>query len=124
LDLIYRAEGRIPRLSFDPNRVTQLMRNLLSNVIKYTKVGQVTVTVRQQIADRRVRVEVTNTGIGISAKNQRALFQPFVRLTEEKLGTGLGLAIAKGIIEAHGGTIGVRSAPGKGSTFWFELPRR
>jgi CheY-like chemotaxis protein len=102
-----------------------VLTNLLSNAHKYTPVeGSIEVAVRAE-ADQ-VRVDVRDTGIGLSAEEQEQLFTKFYRArhpeVQEVVGTGLGLAITRSLIELHGGTIGVRSAPGEGSTFTFTLP--
>src|SRR5690606_16752657 len=83
-------------------------------------------TVRTFLEDGHVMTEVTDTGIGIAREDVPKLFTRFKQLdmsaTRAAGGTGLGLSIAKGLIEAHGGRIGVESEPGRGSTFWFTLP--
>lgn len=110
----------------DPVRIGQVVSNLLDNALKYTPAGgKVHMTARG--VDGRVRVEVTDTGIGLDDEGLAQVFEPFTQLHDTKAkpqgGTGLGLHIAKGIVEQHGGTIGVESpGPGQGSTFWFELP--
>jgi signal transduction histidine kinase len=109
----------------DPDRVAQVLVNLLSNAVKFSEAGT---TVRA--AARRdgawVRFEVADQGRGIPADKVHTLFDRFQQVdlsdSRQKGGTGLGLAICKGIVEEHGGHIGVESADGAGSTFWFTLP--
>lgn len=111
-------------LAFDPEGLRRVLSNLISNAIKFTAEGKVTVT----LARRRGMVvgEVTDTGLGLSTDQQKRLFNKFEQmrnpLDPEQKGTGLGLVVAKSIIEAHGGKISVKSRPGKGSTFSFQLP--
>lgn len=109
----------------DRSRVGQVLLNFLSNAIKYNREGgTVTVTLTQG-APGFNRISVTDQGQGIPASKLHLLFTPFERLGAEGTsveGTGLGLAVCKGLIEAMRGTIGVDSVPGKGSTFWIELP--
>src|SRR5947207_9831292 len=112
----------------DRGRVLQILLNLLSNAIKFTpEGGQVTLGARLEGGGRHVRVAVSDTGIGIAPEDQAKLFQEFVQLdaapSRRYEGTGLGLALSKRLVELHGGAIGVESALGKGSTFWFTLPR-
>jgi len=111
----------------DPVRLRQVLLNLLSNAIKFsTDGGRVTLSARLEDT-ARVRVAVTDTGIGIAPADQRKLFQEFVQLDASESrryeGTGLGLALSKRLVELHGGTIGVDSEVGTGSTFWFTLRR-
>jgi len=109
----------------DPQHLKQVLLNLLTNAIKYNHVGgTVTVTCRED--DGRVRLGVTDTGSGIAPELHERLFAPFDRLDADSRGiegTGLGLALSKGLTEAIGGSLGVESAPGVGSTFWLDLPR-
>jgi signal transduction histidine kinase len=112
-------------LHIDGKRVGQIIYNLVSNAIKFTpKGGSVRVTTFRE--NGHVRTEVTDTGIGIATEDVSKLFTRFKQLdmsaTRQAGGTGLGLSIAKALVEAHGGQIGVRSEPGKGSTFYFTLP--
>jgi two-component system, sensor histidine kinase and response regulator len=115
------------RLSGDPGRLRQIIINLVSNAIKFTDNGEIMVSaqilglpVKQKY---KLHVEVTDSGIGISAEEQAALFQPYRQAGgdhgRKHQGTGLGLAITRELVEAMGGEIGVVSAPGKGSRFWF-----
>lgn len=113
-------------ITADHLRVRQVLLNLLSNAIKFTpEGGQVRLAGRTE--EGGVRVEVADTGIGISAADQGKLFQEFVQLdpsaSRQYEGTGLGLALCKRLVELHGGRIGVDSERGRGSTFWFTLPR-
>ena len=112
----------------DHGRLRQILLNLLSNAIKFTTDGgRITLSGRLEAGGRSVRVAVTDTGIGIAPDDQAKLFQEFVQLdaspSRRYEGTGLGLALSKRLVELHGGTIGVESELGKGSTFWFTLPQ-
>jgi len=107
----------------DPDRIKQLLLNLLDNAVKFTpKGGVVTLSLRWE---RTVaRIEVADTGVGIPREEQEAIFQRFYRVEEarSKRGSGLGLAICSWIVSVHSGSIEVRSEPGKGSTFTVRLP--
>ncbi|BAV33373.1 hypothetical protein SCL_1058 [Sulfuricaulis limicola] len=115
------------RLRGDPGRLRQIIINLLGNAIKFTHSGEVVLSVKKlhdDSADRvRLHVEVADTGIGISAKEQARLFQPYnqggAATTRRYGGTGLGLTISKELAEAMSGQIGVKSQEGRGSVFWF-----
>jgi PAS domain S-box-containing protein len=111
-------------LWMDPQRISQVLINLIGNAIKFTPPGG-RIQVRARVEQARLRCEVEDTGPGIAPEDLPRLFQRFRQLeagvTMGK-GTGLGLSISKALVEAHGGTIGVYSELGKGSTFWFELP--
>jgi PAS domain S-box-containing protein len=114
------------RVPMDPSRIGQVLLNLLGNAIKFTPAGgEVTIAVRNE--RDKVRVEVRDTGIGISEEHVKRLFQKFFQvdpsMTRERGGAGLGLSIAKALVEAHGGSIGVTSRIGHGSVFWFTLPQ-
>ncbi len=116
----------------DPTRIRQVLVNLIGNALKFTDRGSVAVSalyVGDAVGSPAVRIEVKDTGIGISAEAQKSLFQTFSQadgtITRRFGGTGLGLAISKQLVELMGGKIGVESRPGEGSTFWFTLtPRR
>lgn len=109
----------------DPKRLEQVLMNLISNAIKYNKPnGWVKVSAQNEPKDR-VRIAVSDGGLGISPEDQRVLFQAFERGSAERTqvtGTGLGLSISKQFIELMQGEIGVNSEYGKGSTFWVRLP--
>ena len=113
----------------DPVRLRQVLSNLLANAIKFTARGQVQLRVQrlgEAPAQHQLRFEVIDTGIGIDAALQARLFQSFSQADASTTrlygGTGLGLAICKRIIDLMHGQIGVRSTPGQGATFWFEIP--
>jgi CheY-like chemotaxis protein/anti-sigma regulatory factor (Ser/Thr protein kinase) len=112
------------RLHADPERVRQVLLNLLTNAIKYNRDdGRVAVECAPADAGR-IRVAITDTGHGIAPELVARAFEPFERLGaefSEADGTGLGLALTKGMLQAMGGTIGVQSTPGTGTTFAFEL---
>jgi signal transduction histidine kinase/DNA-binding response OmpR family regulator len=115
----------------DPNRLRQILTNLLGNAIKFTSHGEVVlrvVAVGQDAETARLKFEIRDTGIGISPENRVRLFQPFSQVdgtrTRKYGGTGLGLSIAKQLVHMMGGDIGVESTTGAGSTFWFSVPFR
>ena len=114
------------RARLDPQRIEQVLNNLISNAVKYSKGGQ-TVTVRVTADADEAVVSVKDDGPGIPRADLSRLFQPFaktgVRPPRAAASTGLGLAISRRIVEAHGGKIGVASREGEGSTFSFTLPR-
>ncbi len=119
------VEGPLPPVRADPDRVTQILTNLVDNAIKYTPTGG-RIAVDAEVVDRFVHVHVIDNGIGISEEDQEKLFTRFFRadnpLVQASSGTGLGLTIVKAIVELHGGEIWFKSAPGQGSTFSFSLP--
>jgi signal transduction histidine kinase/DNA-binding NarL/FixJ family response regulator len=122
------ADTLPPALVGDPARLRQVLNNLLSNALKFTERGGV--TLRLSAAEERdvvrVRMQVDDTGIGIPAEAQSRLFEAFTQAdastTRRYGGTGLGLAISKRLAELMGGGIGFASAPGAGSSFWCEVP--
>ena len=129
LELVINYPAHVPRMLIgDPGRVNQVVVNLMSNAIKFTSAGDVLVNV--QLTGRgpracRLRISVRDTGIGLEPGQLGSVFDKFTQAdastTRRYGGTGLGLTICKLLVEMMGGTIGASSAPGKGSTFWFEL---
>ena len=106
----------------DGRRLLQALSNLISNAIKFTpERGSIAASV--QGGDRYVEVSIRDDGVGIAAAQQAKLFQRYERAEHSVGGTGLGLLIVREIVEAHGGLVGVESAPGQGSRFWFRIPR-
>ncbi len=109
----------------DPDRVRQILLNLLGNAVKFTDRGSVRLTIKamgDEAGARRYTFTVSDTGIGVPENRQRELFQRFTQLERGRGGTGLGLAICRRLVELMDGEIGVESRPGVGSTFWFSLP--
>ena len=112
----------------DPGRFRQVLMNLVSNAIKFTECGEISVQVLRQDEsdhDAILRVQVVDTGIGMTPEQQNKLFQAFTQAdsstTRKYGGTGLGLAICKQLVECMDGTIGVVSEPGQGSCFWYTV---
>ena len=120
-------EPAIESFFADERKFKQIMLNLLSNAVKFTPAGG-TITVRARTVDQGVEIAVVDSGVGIAAEDQAAVFEEFKQVgtdyTRKAEGTGLGLALTKKFVELHGGRIWLESEPQKGSTFSFFLPIR
>lgn len=117
--------GAFPVIQGDEVRLRQVLDNLVSNAIKYSPDGG-TITLGGEVDDRYATIFVRDQGAGIPEADQEHVFERFYRvdgpLSKKTKGTGLGLYLAKAVVEAHGGTIRVKSKPGGGSTFYFTIP--
>ena len=129
---LYLADSPVNQLFVlaDHRRLKQVLLNLADNAIKYNSAGG-KVTIKTEMVQTEeqetsvIRISISDTGMGIAAGDIPKLFQPFERIGAEKTeteGTGLGLVVVKQLMNAMGGTVGVESNPGQGSTFWIELP--
>jgi len=125
ITLTAQIEENIPPMNLDAQRIEQVLRNLLSNALRYTP-PHGTVSVQLAREGNFARVQVRDTGAGIAPKDLAHVFERFWRADKSRSraqgNAGLGLAIAKQWVEAHGGQIGVTSVPQQGSAFWFTLP--
>jgi signal transduction histidine kinase len=125
LDLRLTLPAKVPTLRGDKDRLAVVLTNLVGNAIKYTA-SRGTVEVTCLPGDKRLRIIVKDTGIGIDRSEHEKVFEKFYRSRDEKVahvsGTGLGLALAQEIVRAHGGTIELESVPDQGSTFTVVLP--
>ncbi|USG59885.1 transporter substrate-binding domain-containing protein [Sneathiella marina] len=132
LSLVYTPEENLPTgINIDAVRLRQILTNLVTNSIKFTETGAITLLATRLTSpgkSDRLRFEVTDNGIGISHEHQQRLFQRFEQADASTVqqygGSGLGLSICKQLVELMEGEIGVESELGKGSTFWFTIPLR
>lgn len=124
----YEIDTTLPKyIKADENRLTQIINNLVSNAVKFTAKGKITMHMEKLSAleqsEVKIKISISDTGKGISTSKQKKLFEPFSQIHGQDFnqfeGTGLGLSICKELAQLHGGKIGVNSEPGKGSTFWF-----
>ncbi|MFZ5724569.1 MAG: ATP-binding protein [Pseudomonadota bacterium] len=118
-----------PLITGDPTRIRQILLNLIGNAVKFTEQGRIEVHAERAVGNDgapRLRVEVRDTGIGLTPAQQQNLFNLFTQASPEVSrrfgGTGLGLSISRELVRLMGGSIGVYSGVGAGSVFWFELP--
>jgi signal transduction histidine kinase len=117
-------DERLGRIRADERKVKQVLLNLLSNALKFTPEGG-RIDVRARLSDGAAEISVADTGVGIAAEDQAAVFEEFRQVgtaSKKTEGTGLGLAISRKFVELHGGRMWVESEVGKGSTFTFTLP--
>ena len=125
VDLIFEEPKGLPRLYTDDKKLAQILRNFISNSLKFTTRGEVRVSARLEGTDK-VRFAVSDTGIGIAAELHGALFEDFSQvdspLQKRLRGTGLGLSLCKRFATLLGGEVGMDSAPGVGSTFYVIIP--
>ena len=124
--IVWDSSACVPRLYADERRVKQMLLNLLSNAVKFTpEGGRVVITAEE--SGGGLAIKVADTGIGIAADDLPMLFTPFTqldgKLSRKYEGTGLGLSLTKGLIELHGGSVGIESAPGRGTTVTLNFPR-
>jgi len=123
--LIFEEPEGLPKLYTDDRKLSQILRNFISNALKFTPEGEVRVTA-MRVGEDRVRFSVADTGIGISEEDIPKVFEEFRQLDgsirRRAGGSGLGLAISKRFIEMHGGRMWVESKVGQGTTFYFTLP--
>lgn len=129
LEVILAVDHRLPKLvKGDPNRMRQVLVNLVNNAVKFTEQGFVRIeaTLKKLSNQPSLLLQIKDTGIGIAPERQNRLFQPFSQvdasMTRKFGGTGLGLSISRDLMTMMHGKIGVKSRPGKGSNFWFMLP--
>lgn len=123
-DIEFREVDTDIDLIVDGDRIMQVLINLLSNATKFSPKGGVITIAAAKVGDN-VEISVSDQGIGIEPADQAAIFETFTQLESGVMpnSSGLGLAICRNLVELHGGTIGVRSEPGHGSTFWFTVPQ-
>jgi signal transduction histidine kinase len=123
-----RNQGRVPQLRSDRQKVKQIVLNLLSNALKFTPTGRVTITTTYDGRARMLAIAVRDTGVGIGEEDQAKVFEDFRQLDGSPArgygGTGLGLSICRRLSQMLGGTIDLKSEAGKGSTFTLRLPER
>jgi two-component system NtrC family sensor kinase len=121
IEVVKDLDTSLPKLTADPNQLQQVFTNLVVNAIQAMPEGG-KLTLRTSHEKGQLKLEVQDTGYGISPENMRKLFTPFFSTKKEVKGVGLGLAISYGIIQRHRGKIDVRSTEGKGTTFTVQLP--
>jgi signal transduction histidine kinase len=121
VEVVKELDPSLPRLTADANQLQQVCTNLVVNAIQAMPQGG-RLTLRTSLADSQLKLEVQDTGSGISPENMRKLFTPFFSTKKEVKGVGLGLAVSYGIIQRHRGKIEVQSEEGKGTTFTVYLP--
>jgi signal transduction histidine kinase len=125
VSLVFEEPGTVPKIYSDDRRLSQILRNFISNALKFTKQGEVRVSARA-VGEGQVEFAVTDTGVGIAPEHLPSLFMDFVqidtRLQRRLRGTGLGLSLSRKLAEMLGGRVGAESEPGVGSRFWVLIP--
>jgi signal transduction histidine kinase len=128
VELVFEDPAGVPPLFTDEGKLSQVLRNFVSNALKFTEHGEIRVCARFDAASGRVTFSVRDTGIGIAAEHHERIFQEFAqvenRLQAKVKGTGLGLPLSRRLAELMGGKVWVESEPGRGSTFHLEVPAR
>lgn len=123
--LVFEEPEGVPKVFSDDHKLAQILRNFVSNALKFTSKGEIRVSARRT-ADDRVTFSVSDTGIGIAPEFHHAIFRDFSQIDspiQKRLrGTGLGLSLSKRLAELLGGTVGLESEAGKGSTFFVTIP--
>jgi len=126
VNLVFEEPDGLPALETDEAKISQILRNFISNALKFTEKGEVRVSARHRPGSAAVTFSVADTGIGIAPEDQAAIFQEFAQvenpLQRKVQGTGLGLPLSKKLAELLGGSISVESTPGVGSTFSLTVP--
>jgi signal transduction histidine kinase len=125
VSLIFEEPSGVPRIYSDDRRLSQILRNFISNALKFTKQGAVRVSARV-LGEAEIEFAVIDTGVGIAAEHLSSLFSDFVqidtRLHRRLRGSGLGLSLSRKLAEILGGRVGAESEPGVGSRFWVVIP--
>lgn len=125
VSLIFEEPDSVPKIYSDDRRLSQILRNFISNALKFTRQGEVRVSARL-IGDSQIEFAVKDTGVGIQPEHLPALFSDFVqidtRLQRRLRGSGLGLSLSRKLAEILGGRVGVESEPAVGSRFWVIIP--
>jgi signal transduction histidine kinase len=128
VDLIFDSADDLPELVTDEAKVAQILRNLISNALKFTEKGEVRVRAQYEAESKLATFSVRDTGIGIAPEDQTRIFEEFsqvdTRLQKKTKGTGLGLPLSRSLAELIGGTIRVESVPGQGSVFTLVIPAK
>jgi signal transduction histidine kinase/DNA-binding response OmpR family regulator len=126
IDLVFEDASGVPAMVTDESKVSQIVRNFISNALKFTEQG--TVTVGARLEGESVVFSVTDTGIGIAPEDQKMIFEEFTQvpspMQRKVKGTGLGLPLCRNLAALLGGDVGVKSEPGHGSTFFVRIPLR
>ncbi|HSP70906.1 MAG TPA: response regulator, partial [Gaiellaceae bacterium] len=127
LDLVFEDAADVPPVESDESKISQILRNFISNALKFTERGEIRVTASLSEDRQSVVLAVADTGVGIAPEDQELIFQEFTqidsRMQRRVRGTGLGLPLSRKLAHLLGGTIGVNSTPGLGSTFTLSIPR-